>query len=148
MSSARAKTPSHAFFKIPAGSYRRIKRLKITLGASRGVPCIASAIIARKDATILKVWSTPRILTAYLVLFIYVCGLFAFSTVTFRIGIRHYFHHFSRLFGKTYLALVGIRLTSPNQDILDQRCARVVTINHSSQLDFFSVQRSCRPGAQ
>ena len=85
----------------------------------------------------MKVWATIRVVIAYTILVIYTLLFLIFAALTFKVGVRAYFHRFARLFGRTYLAIVGVKLDSPYQAILDQRAARVVTLNHSSQLDFF-----------
>ena len=85
----------------------------------------------------MRILSIVRVCTAYAVLAVLVSLFLVFATVTLKWGVRHYFHRFARLFGRTYMAIVGVKVESPSQEALNTRAARVVIMNHSSQLDFF-----------
>lgn len=60
-----------------------------------------------------------------------------FSLLTLRLGAEAYFHHIGRFCSKFILWLARVEVRLVNGERLQKRQARLVTFNHSSQLDLF-----------
>ncbi|MCP4443981.1 MAG: 1-acyl-sn-glycerol-3-phosphate acyltransferase [Myxococcales bacterium] len=69
----------------------------------------------------------------------------AFALVTFRIGSAAYFHHVAGVCARLLLALHGVRVELINPELFTGRRARVVFMNHSSQLDLFIMSTVLPP---
>jgi len=68
-----------------------------------------------------------------------------FALVTFRIGSAAYFHHVARFCARVILRLHGVRVELVNPELFTGRKARVVFMNHGSQLDLFIMSAILPP---
>ncbi len=67
-----------------------------------------------------------------------ICLAFSlFALITLRWGVRSYMHKISRFAGSTVLWLVGIKLRVHGAEHIAGRKARLLVLNHTSQLDLF-----------
>jgi len=71
---------------------------------------------------------------------------FLFTVATLRVGVRRYSNRIARLVGRTVLALQGIELVVEHAERLADRRARIVLLNHTSQLDLFIFAALFPPG--
>jgi 1-acyl-sn-glycerol-3-phosphate acyltransferase len=69
-----------------------------------------------------------------------------FTVVSLRVGVRRYSHWIARLVGWTALKLQGIELVVEHSERLAEREARIVLLNHTSQLDLFVFAALFPPG--
>jgi len=69
-----------------------------------------------------------------------------FTVVTLRVGVRRYSHRIARLVGHTALRLQGIELVVEHFERVATREARIVLLNHTSQLDLFIFAALFPPG--
>ena len=69
-----------------------------------------------------------------------------FTVVTLRVGVRRYSHRIARLVGHTALRLQGIELVVEHFERVATREARIVLVNHTSQLDLFIFAALFPPG--
>ena len=69
-----------------------------------------------------------------------------FTVVTLRVGVRRYSHWIARLVGRTALKLQGIKLVVEHFERVADREARIVFVNHTSQLDLFIFAALFPPG--
>lgn len=85
-------------------------------------------------------------LIAYFCLFV-LCSL-AILLCIFTLGYRKhdYFYLVSRSFGQIYLRLVGVRVEYEGDIPFPNRQPRIVTFNHTSQLDLFLMASVMPPG--
>lgn len=70
----------------------------------------------------------------------------ACSALTLRVGVSRWFHVPARLLGRGLLRVVGVRLVVTNGAALAGRRTRVLTFNHTSQLDLAVVASLMPPG--
>lgn len=69
----------------------------------------------------------------------------AFALITFRIGSAAYFHHVAGTCARILLRLHGVRVVLENPELFTGRKARVVFMNHVSQLDLFIMSSILPP---
>ncbi len=69
----------------------------------------------------------------------------AFALITFRIKSAAYFHHVAGACARLLLRLHGVRVELINSELFSGRKARVVLMNHSSQLDLFIMSTILPP---
>jgi 1-acyl-sn-glycerol-3-phosphate acyltransferase len=69
-----------------------------------------------------------------------------FTVVTLRVGVRRYSHWIARLVGHTALSLQGIELVVEHFERVATREARIILLNHTSQLDLFIFAALFPPG--
>ena len=69
-----------------------------------------------------------------------------FAAVSLRVGVRRYSHRIARLVGHTALRLQGIELVVEHLERVATREARIVLLNHTSQLDLFIFAALFPPG--
>jgi 1-acyl-sn-glycerol-3-phosphate acyltransferase len=74
---------------------------------------------------------------AWLLLGVVLTGLTLFALLTFRIGVRAYFHHIARFCARMVLLVAGVEVRVVNPERLAGRRTRLVAFNHTSQLDLF-----------
>ena len=74
---------------------------------------------------------------AWLLLGVVLTGLTLFALLTFRIGVRAYFHHIARFCTRMVLLVAGVEVRVVNPERLAGRRTRLVAFNHASQLDLF-----------
>jgi 1-acyl-sn-glycerol-3-phosphate acyltransferase len=73
-------------------------------------------------------------------------AILLFTVVTLRVGVRRYSHRIARLVGHTALRLQGIELVVEHFERVADREARIVLVNHTSQLDLFIFAALFPPG--
>ena len=83
---------------------------------------------------------------AYSALFILCSSAIVLCLLTFGWRKHSYFYLVCRGFGRIYLALVGVRLMFKNGVPFQDRRARIMTFNHTSQLDLFIMAALMPPG--
>lgn len=69
-----------------------------------------------------------------------------FVVITLRVGVRRYSHWIARFVGRTALKLQGIELVVEHFERVAGREARIVPLNHTSQLDLFIFAALFPPG--
>jgi 1-acyl-sn-glycerol-3-phosphate acyltransferase len=69
-----------------------------------------------------------------------------FAAVTLRVGVDRYSHWIARLVGRAALRLQGIELIVEDFERVATREARIVLLNHTSQLDLFIFAALFPPG--
>lgn len=83
---------------------------------------------------------------AYSALFVLCSTAIVVCLATFGWRKHSYFYLVCRGFGRIYLSLVGVRLIFQDGLPFQERRARIMTFNHSSQLDLFIMSSLMPPG--
>lgn len=85
-------------------------------------------------------------LCAYTCLLLLCVSAIVICLITFGFRKHDYFYLVSRGFGRIYLSLVGVRIDFVGDVPFRERAPRIVTFNHTSQLDLFLMASVMPPG--